>query len=185
MLDKLPRVSIIVLNWNGRAHLADCFDSLLGLDYPHELVTLMLVDNGSTDDSVAYMREHYPQVTLVVNDHNLGFAGGNNTGARAATTDYIAFLNNDAHVYPDWLSKLIEAIQSDPEVICVGARLMDISGERVEFGGSSINFYGYGYQEGYNRSNVSQYEGTHPTIFACGGSLLIRRDVFLAVGGFD
>ena len=116
MLDKLPLVSIIVLNWNGRAHLADCFDSLLGLDYPHELLTLMLVDNGSIDDSIAFMREHYPQVTLVVNDHNLGFAGGNNTGARAATTDYIAFLNNDAHVYPDWLSKLIEAIQSDPEV---------------------------------------------------------------------
>ncbi len=185
MTTQLPTVTVIVLNWNGRTHLADCFDSLLALDYPHERLTLMLVDNGSTDDSVAFMREHYPQVTLVLNDHNLGFAGGNNAGARAASTDTIAFLNNDAHVYPDWLSKLVEAIRSDPEVICAGSRLMNITGERVEFGGSSINFYGYGYQEGYDRGNVSQYEGTHPVIFACGGALLVQRDIFLDSGGFD
>lgn len=185
MANELPAVTVIVLNWNGRAYLSDCFDSLAALEYPRERLTLMLVDNGSTDDSVAYMQQYYPQVALVLNERNLGFAGGNNAGARAATTDYVAFLNNDAQVYPDWLSKLVEAIQSDPEVICAGARLMDITGERVEFGGSSINFYGYGYQEGYDRSNVARYTGTYSVIFACGGALLIRRDIFLDSGGFD
>jgi len=63
--------------------------------------------------------------------------------------------------------------------------MMDLTGQRVEFGGSSINFYGYGYQEGYDRSNAADYSATRPTIFACGGACLIRRDVFLESGGLD
>lgn len=185
MSNELPPVTVIVLNWNGRAYLADCFDSLAALAYPRDRLALMMVDNGSTDESVAFVRAQYPQVTVVETGRNLGFAGGNNAGARVAQGEYVAFLNNDAHVYPDWLSQLVEAVQSDPEVVCAGSRLMNITGERVEFGGSAINFYGYGYQEGYDRGNVSHYEGTHPVIFACGGALLIRRDVFLSSGGFD
>lgn len=185
MPPEFPSVTVIVLNWNGRELLPDCFDALLALDYPAERLTLMLVDNGSTDESIALMRDQYPQVKLVSNARNLGFAGGNNAGARAATTDYIAFLNNDAHVDPDWLIKLVEAVQSDPAVVCAGSRLMNAAGERVEFGGSSINFYGYGYQEGFDRGNVSAYTGTRPVIFACGGALLIRREVFLECGAFD
>lgn len=180
-----PTVTVIVLNWNGCDYLSDCFDSLVALDYPQDCLHLMMVDNGSTDESVAFVRQHYPQVTIVETGRNLGFAGGNNAGARAATTDYLAFLNNDAHVYPDWLSKLVEAMQSDPDVACVGSRMMNITGERVEFGGSSINFYGYGYQEGYDRANVDAYLSTHPTIFACGGAFLIRRDVYTDSGGLD
>ena len=180
-----PRVSVIVLNWNGQGYLADCFASLLALAYPHDQLELIMVDNGSTDQSVAFMHESYPQVKIIETGHNLGFAGGNNAGARVATGEYVAFLNNDAHVYPDWLSKLVEAVQSDPDVVCAGSRMMNLAGDRVEFGGSSINFYGYGYQEGYDRGNVAQYESTHPTIFACGGALLIQRDVFLNSGGFD
>jgi GT2 family glycosyltransferase len=185
MRPDLPTVTVVVLNWNGREYLADCFDSLLALDYPKDRLELMIVDNGSTDDSVAFVRRAYPPVSIVETGRNLGFAGGNNVGARAATGEYVAFLNNDAHVYSDWLSKLVEAVQSDPEVVCVGSRMMNITGERVEFGGSSINFYGYGYQEGYDRANTQDYTGTRPVIFACGGAFLIRRDVYLDSGGLD
>lgn len=185
MTSELPTVAVIVLNWNGRAYLADCFDSLAALEYPRDRLELLMVDNGSTDESVAFIHAQYPQVTVVETGRNLGFAAGNNAGARAAKGEYVAFLNNDAHVYPDWLSKLIEAVQSDPEVVCAGSRLMDITGERVEFGGSSINFYGYGYQEGYDHANVDAYRSTHPTIFACGGAFLIRREVYVESGGLD
>ena len=184
-MSELPHVSVIVLNWNGRQYLSDCFDSLVALDYPSERLELIMVDNGSTDDSTAFMRERYPQVKIVETGRNLGFAGGNNAGARAASGEYVAFLNNDAHVMPDWLIELVRAIQSDPAVICAGSRLMNFAGDHVEFGGSSINFYGYGYQEGYDRSNLAAYAGTHPTIFACGGAFLIRRDVYLESGGLD
>jgi len=103
MMHQLPTVTIIVLNWNGCDYLSDCFASLVALDYPKDRLELMMVDNGSTDDSVAFVRQYYPHVTIVDTGHNLGFAGGNNAGARAATGEYAAFLNNDAHVYPDWL----------------------------------------------------------------------------------
>lgn len=184
-MNNWPRVSVIVLNWNGQNYLSDCFDSLLALDYPREQLELIMVDNGSTDRSVAFMRERYPQVKIVETGRNLGFAGGNNAGARQATGEYVAFLNNDAHVMPDWLTELVRALQSDPDVICVGSRLMNFTGDRVEFGGSSINFYGYGYQEGYDRANIADYMSTHPTIFACGGAFLIQRDVYLNSGGLD
>ncbi|HEY4689894.1 MAG TPA: glycosyltransferase family 2 protein [Anaerolineae bacterium] len=180
-----PRVTVVVLNWNGRGYLSDCFDSLHALDYPRDRLELLMVDNGSTDDSVAFVRAQYPQVKIVETGKNLGFAGGNNAGARAASGEYVAFLNNDAHVYPDWLPELVRAVQSDPDVACVGSRMMDLTGTRVEFGGSSINFYGYGYQEGYDRTNSAAHRGTHPAIFACGGAFLVRRDVFLESGGLD
>ncbi len=185
MVSELPYVSVIVLNWNGRGYLADCFDSLKALEYPPDRLELIIVDNGSTDDSVAFMREHYPQVRVIETGRNLGFAGGNNVGARAARGEYVAFLNNDTHVYPDWLIELVEAVRSDSEVACAGSRMMNLTGERVEFGGASINFYGYGYQEGYDRANVTDYCGTQPAIFACGGAFLIRRDVYLESGGLD
>ncbi len=185
MTHELPTVTVIVLNWNGREYLSDCFDSLVALDYPKDRLELMLVDNGSTDESVAFIRQRYPRVTIVETGRNLGFAGGNNAGARVAAGQYVAFLNTDAHVYPDWLTRLIEAVQSAPDVVCVGSRMMNLTGDRVEFGGSSINFYGYGYQEGYDRANVQDYAGTRPVIFACGGAFLIRRDVYLDSGGLD
>ncbi len=182
---ELPHVSVIVLNWNGRDYLASCFDSLQALDYPRDRLELVMVDNGSRDGSVEFLRAHTPRVKIVEIGQNVGFAAGNNAGARSAGGEYVAFLNNDAQVYPDWLAQLVRAAQSDPDVVCVGSRLMDITGRRVEFGGSSINFYGYGYQEGYDRANVAAYNGTHPAIFACGGGFLIRRDVFLDSGGLD
>ncbi len=185
MPPELPLVSVIVLNWNGYEYLADCFDSLTALDYPSDRLELIMIDNGSTDDSVAFVRSHYPQVTIAEAGRNLGCAGGRNFGARAATGDYLAFLDNDAHVYSNWLSQLVAAVQSDPQVACVGSRLMNLTGERVEFGGSSINFYGYGYQEGYDRANIEDYNGTYPIIFACGGAFLIKREVFFAAGGLD
>jgi GT2 family glycosyltransferase len=185
MPSDLPLVSVIVLNWNGREYLAECFDSLLALDYPADRLELMLVDNGSKDDSVAFVRTAYPAVKIVRNETNLGFAAGNNIGARAAQGEYVAFLNNDAVVYPDWLSKLVEGVRSAPDVVCVGSRIMNLNGDRVEFGGSRINFLGYGYQEGYDRAQVADFTQTRPVTFACGGAMLIQREVFLSTGGFD
>ena len=86
---------------------------------------------------------------------------------------------------PQQVTQLVRAVRSDPQVVCAGSRVMDLAGRRIEFGGASINLYGYGYQEGYDRANVADYSDPHPAIFACGGAFLIRRDVFLESGGFD
>ncbi len=103
----LPTVSVVVLNYNGLRHLETCFDALLALDYPPERLELMFVDNGSSDESLSFMRERYPTVRLVETGANLFFAGGNNYGAERATGEYVAFLNNDTRVEPDWLSEMV------------------------------------------------------------------------------
>ena len=185
MTHELPLVTAVILNWNGREYLADCLDSLRGLDYPRERLELLLVDNGSADGSAGFVREQYPEVQLIELPQNVGSCVARNLGVREARGEYIALLDNDAHVESGWLRTLVAAVQAEPEVVCASSRLMNLAGDRVEFGGSSINFYGYGYQEGYDRGNVAAYTGTHPTIFPCIGAALIRRDVYLEAGGLD
>jgi len=81
---ELPRVAVVILNYNGRRHLEGCFGSLLELDYPKELLEVILIDNGSDDDSVEIMGEHHAWARLIVNEQNVGFSAGCNQGARAA-----------------------------------------------------------------------------------------------------
>jgi len=185
MITEWPRVTVIVLNYNGQQHLKTCFRSLYALDYPADRLELMLVDNASTDESLEFMRAHFPGVTLVCNDHNYGFSKGNNIGAQRATGEYVAFLNNDMRVDPAWLTELIRPIQRDPEVACTGSRIMTWDGQRIDFADAAMNFYGYGYQRGWGSRRLDDYQDDKPMIFVCGGAMLVHRGVFLEAGGFD
>jgi len=123
-----PTVSIVVVNLNGRALLPDCLDSLTAQDYPRERSEIIVVDNGSSDDSVAFMRAAYPDVTVIAAEHNLGLAGGNNLGARRAAGDYVAFINNDACADPHWLCALCKQLEAHPDVACIASKLLDADG---------------------------------------------------------
>jgi GT2 family glycosyltransferase len=103
-----PLVSIVILNYNGKRYLKDCLDSVLAQDYLNYEV--ILVDNGSTDGSVTFVRETYAVVRIVENGVNLGFAEGNNRGTLASRGDYVVLLNNDTVVDRRWLSELVEAV---------------------------------------------------------------------------
>jgi GT2 family glycosyltransferase len=107
----LPFVSIITVNFNGIFFLKTLFDSIAGLDYPQEKLQVIMVDNGSTDGSVSYVKNSYPLVEILEINKNLGFAGGNNAGAKAAKGDYIAFINNDCAVEKGWLLNLINVLK--------------------------------------------------------------------------
>ena len=183
----LPTVSVVVLNYNGLKHLETCFTSLLALDYPPELLELMLVDNGSSDESLFFMRANFPTVRLVETGGNLGFAGGNNYGAREATGEYIAFLNNDTRVEPDWLVEMVKSVLRDHErgVVCTSSLMLDWSGQKIDFQAGALNFHGFGFQPSYGQPVAGRDIRPRDLLFACGGSMLIRRDVFLEVGGFD
>src|SRR6476659_1009297 len=93
--ESLPSVSVIILNFNGRQHLEACFTSLLAQEYAGS-IEIIMVDNGSSDGSAELVRECFPQVRLIANEQNTGFAPAVNQGARQAGGDYIALLNNDA-----------------------------------------------------------------------------------------
>lgn len=113
-----PKVTIVILNWNSKKYLSECLPSVFNQSYPNYEV--ILVDNGSTDGSVEFVRENYPQVKIIKLDKNYGTAKGNNIGIEEALKDenvrYIAVLDNDAKVDRNWLSELVKAAENDEEM---------------------------------------------------------------------
>lgn len=107
-LPTLPFVSIITVNFNGKFFLKNLFNSLLDLNYPKEKLQIIMVDNGSTDDSVSFVKENYPFVEIIKNKENKGFAEGNNIGIKAANGEFIALINNDCVVDSQWLLELVK-----------------------------------------------------------------------------
>ncbi len=181
-----PVVTVIVLNFNGRKHLAGCLPSLIELDYPRECLELMVVDNGSTDSSAEFVQSHFPQVRVVRSDTNLGFAAGNNLGARKAHGRYVVFLNNDMRVDSRFVKGLLKAIESDPEAVCAGAKILNWDGSRFDFAGSAAHFSGRAYQVGLGMPFAeSLYAETRPILFSCGGAMMVDCQVFVAADGFD
>ncbi len=182
----VPTVSVVVVNLNGRQLLAECLDSLAAQDYPQDRVDIILVDNGSTDDSVPFVRRAYPAVQIFETGRNLGFAAGSNLGARLASGDYLALINNDARADRGWLAALVKALEEEPEAACAGAKILDQNGETVDFVGTAMTLSGRAFQidEGMPATSAS-YDETGELFAASGGAMLIRRELFLQIGGFD
>lgn len=184
MMPQLPFVSVVVLAYNSLRHLPDNLEALHRLDYPADRLEILLVDNASEDGSVAWVRANYPQVRVLETGENLGYAGGNNAGVRAARGEWVAILNPDTRVPPDWLRALVRPA-ADPAVAAVASRLLTWPGDAIDFGDAAINFMGWGCQPGYGSRRLDDYAVAKPLIFACGGAMLVRRDLFLDAGGFD
>jgi GT2 family glycosyltransferase/glycosyltransferase involved in cell wall biosynthesis len=181
-----PRVSVVVVNFNGKRHLEPCFSSLLHLDYPPECLELLLVDNGSTDGSLELIRRLFPTVKIVENGENLGFARANNIGVRHASGELVATLNNDMRVDERWLRHMVAALDRERGVVCAGSAILSWDGRRVDFMGGRLNFTGHGLQPDYGAVyRPVGDERPRLTPFACGGAMLIDRQTYLAAGGFD
>lgn len=179
-----PDVTVIIPNLNGKAHLDRCFTSLREMDFDQKRLEYILVDNGSTDGSVRYMNSRFPEVRCIANTQNLGFCVACNLGARAAQGEIIVFLNNDMRVEKEWLHPLVDALESK-ETECATSLIMTWDGKAVNFGGAGANFHGIGFQQGIDDPNVEKYRDRKEILFACGGSMAIRKDLFLEAGEFD
>ncbi|MGH9161880.1 MAG: glycosyltransferase family 2 protein, partial [Vicinamibacteraceae bacterium] len=177
------RVSVIVVNWNGREYLRDCFGSLLRSDYPKDRLEIICVDNGSTDESQALLAQEFPDVRVVQLAENLGFTGANAAGVDAATGDVLLFLNNDMRVEPTTVGRLVDAL--DGPYACIAARVLSWDGKRLDFVTGTSTFEAFGVQERYGKPNAPEYLGGGETFFANGGAFAITRAAYLAAGGFD
>jgi len=127
MQSAYPKVAIIVLTWNQRDLTLDCLASLVELDYPIDWLEIIVVDNGSADGTAQAIRERYPQVTVLENGQNLGFAEGNNVGIRHALqgqAEYISLLNNDTVLDPAMLKELLAVMEADRTVGIVGPKML-------------------------------------------------------------
>lgn len=120
-MDDPPLVYVVILNYDGKSHLEYCLPSIMSTEYSNYEV--VLVDNDSSDDSVEYVRENFPSVTVLEQDRNRGWGGGNNVGVEHASeqgADYIVLANNDIRVHPKWLTAAVRAAERDPDVGFVG-----------------------------------------------------------------
>jgi GT2 family glycosyltransferase len=182
----IPSVGVIVPNLNGIGHLPACLDSLRRLDYPPELVETIVLDNGSTDGSQVLLAEQYPWVRVLAEPQNLGFAEAVNRAAKATAADAVALLNNDMRVDPGWLRELVRLYDPEDGYPCVGGVILDWEGARVQFAEGIVNFHGAAAQVPFGEPlEQVRIEDGRELPFACGGSMLIDRRLFLEVGGFD
>ena len=184
MVKELPVASIIILNYNGKRFLDGCFSSLSRIDYPKSCYEVIIVDNGSVDGSVEYVKKNFPWVKIVVLERNYGFGEGNNRGVRFARGQYIVFLNNDTRVTKDWLSRLVQASAKHSAPICASKTLFMDGDEIVEYGGGKFTINGRGYSIALGKKDWEE-NGCFYTGYPCAASMLIKKDTFLKLGGFD
>ncbi len=181
-----PTVTIILVNWNGLRDTLACLASLRQLDYTAYQV--IVVDNGSADDSVMQIRTQYPEVTLIEAGENLGFVGGNNLGLQhpqAQRADNALLLNNDTEVQPDFLRLLVDVAESDPQIGMVGPTIYYFEQPNTIWSaGGTIDWRtGLTSMVNLNEPDTGQL-GTvpRPMDFVTGCALLIKRPVMDKVG---
>jgi len=182
-------VSVIVLNWNGKKFLEKCIYSLINQSY--SCYEILLVDNGSTDNSVDFVEKTFPEnvkVKCIPLAFNYGFAEGNNIGCKYATGEYVIILNNDTEVEPNFIEELVRVAQSDQKIGSVGCRIAQYDG-KVGYTPLFTNkgFIVPFFLGGSTAENRLDAVCSVPScvLANCGCAVLFRKDLFELVGGFD
>lgn len=183
-----PLVSIVVINYNGRNLLEQFLFSVANVNYPNYEV--IVVDNASTDDSVEFLKNSYPQFKIIQADKNHGTAEGSNISAKYANGEYIFFISNDMELDKDILNYMIERMKNDPKIgICTcKMRRITEEGEKlniIDSVGGDLDIFGFPSARGINAIDEGQYDYFTEVFFSFGGAMLIRKKVFEEAGGYD
>ena len=180
----LPRVTVAVLSYDGRHLLEQMLPSLARQNFRD--FEVVVVDNGSRDDTAAFMRENWPQVEVVSLPHNVGVTAALNVCAGAGRGELVALLNNDLELDADCLGELVAALATHPEAGWAGAKLLDFHKRDVIDGAGDVyTWAGAGMRRGHGEVDRGQYDEPRAIFGACGGAALYRRSVLRDVGDFD
>jgi len=183
-MDALPHVSLIVLNWNGRQFLAESLSSLLELDYPD--FSVLVVDNASTDGSVPFIRQHFPQVEVHCSKKNVGFAAGNNVGLCQVEADIVVLLNPDVVVSQDWLRKLVSPMLDDETIGIAGCKVYYPGGRRLQHAGGYVTYpQAMPGHYGLNEEDSGQYDALRDVDYVIGAALAVKRETLNEIGLLD
>lgn len=178
-----PKVSIVILNWNGKNDTIECLDSLKEITYPN--YEIILVDNGSTDGSGECLKKLYPEIEIIENQKNLGFAEGNNIAIRkvvARETDYVLLLNNDTVVHPEFLTELVELLENDTSVGIAGPTVYYYKEkDRIQAAGGKICWY-KGQTPHLTSKNYIKLNKIRDVDYIMGCALLTRCELFKKIG---
>ncbi len=178
-------VCCVIPNWNGKDSIGDAIESLQDQTQNN---TIIVVENGSTDGSVEYIKQKYPNVTLLEEPKNLGFAGGVNVGIRYALSEefeFIALFNNDAVADKEWLSNLIKAARSHPKAGMITCKFLDSKGDFFDSTGDIYTIWGLPHPRGRGEPVSAKYDSKNWVFAATGGASLYRATLFNEIGLFD
>lgn len=185
---KYPSVYLIVLNWNACKLLEETLLSLKKVSYPN--LKIIVVDNGSVDESVKMIKEKFGELHLICNEKNLGFGEGNNVGISYAleqNADYILLLNNDVEVDSEFVTELVKVGESSTKVGMVAPKIYFFEPkDKIWYAGATVNFFtGVCAHIGLREKEQGQYEEIKETDYICGCSMLVKSEVLRKIGMFD
>jgi hypothetical protein len=174
----------VIPNWNGVRWLPGCLDSVAAQRLPAGEV--IVVDNGSSDGSVDYLRAEHPGVTVIELGANTGFAVAANHGIRAARGELVALINTDVVLEPDWLARLTAALAADPASASAACKMLDLADRRLVYdAGDVLRRDGACDQRGRFQPDQPRFDQPGEVFGACAGAALYRRAAVLGAGGFD
>ena len=187
----LPTVAVVILNWNGKSFLEKFLPSVVASSYDN--LKVYVADNGSTDDSIVFLKQHYPAINIIVNDNNEGFAKGYNTALKQVSSDYYILLNSDVEVTPAWIEPVISLMETDKNIAACQPKILSYTNKNLfEYAGASGGFIdklGYPFTRGRVfetcEEDTGQYDDTIQIFWATGAALFIRASVFHEMNGFD
>jgi GT2 family glycosyltransferase len=180
----IPSVCIVIPNWNGAEYLAGCLESLRRQSYRD--FEVVVVDNGSSDGSVALIEERFPEVALISLEENKGFGAAMNIAIRKQKAAYIACLNNDTEADPGWLAELVACLEGHPRAAAATSKLLDLNERgRIDDCGDILTKYFRAYARGRGEADAGQFDDEERVFGASGGASLWRREIVCELGYFD
>ncbi|MEO5967057.1 MAG: glycosyltransferase family 2 protein, partial [Ferruginibacter sp.] len=184
-------VSIVILNWNGAQFLKQFLPSVINSTYLNKKI--IVADNASTDDSVQMLQENFPEVEIIINPYNEGFAKGYNSALKKIKSDIYVLLNSDVEVTPGWIEPIVELMQTDKDIAACQPKILSYHNKsNFEYAGASggwIDSLGYPFARGrvfdVCEKDEGQYDDVQECFWASGASLFIRAEDFKSTGGLD
>jgi len=190
-LGATPKVAIVILNWNGLKYLQQFLPSVMATSYSN--LDIIVADNGSSDDSVTFLSEHYPRIRVILLTRNFGYAKGYNEALKQVTADYYMLLNSDVEVQSSWLEPMLSLLENDKTIAACQPKILSYTNRHLfEYAGAAggwIDKYGYPFAKGRIfddcEEDKGQYNSEEPIFWASGAALFIRSSAFHACNGFD
>jgi GT2 family glycosyltransferase len=186
-----PSVAIVILNWNGRKFVEQFLPSVMASVYDNKRV--VVADNASTDDSVSFLKTNYPQIEIIINSSNEGFAKGYNTALKQVQADYYVLLNSDVEVTPNWITPIIDLMEANDTIAACQPKLLAYHHKtQFEYAGASggwMDSLGYPFMRGrlfdICEDDKGQYDTVQPCFWASGAALFVKASVYHEMGGLD
>lgn len=186
-----PKVSIVILNWNGRNYLEQFLPAVLATRYAR--FEVIVADNASTDASVSFLREQYPDIRCLQFPRNYGFARGYNEALKQIVSDYYVLLNSDVEVMPGWLAPMVALLEAHPEIAACQPKILSWHRrDQFEYAGAAggwLDKYGYPFARGrifdVTETDHGQYDNAAPVFWASGAAMFIRAEIYHKAGGLD